>query len=153
MAPSVQTLPPMSQDLRKRLAEVGQRLGEREAAHADAMATAHKNAAALHAAVSAGLDAYRDAVASAGSEHLADISISAPRLDDKHVRAVEFALERGRYKAIVTVKSKGEVTLVGPFRTGKTEGPCKSFPVDATPEIDNALVGFLEEFLEEAATP
>jgi hypothetical protein len=45
------------------------------------------------------------------------------------------------------------VTLVGPFRTGKPEGPCKTFPWDAREELDAALGDFLERFLEEAATP
>ena len=36
----------------------------------------------------------------------------------------------GAVAPIVTVKSRGEVTLVGPFHAGKAEGPCKSFPFD-----------------------
>ena len=75
------------------------------------------------------------------------------RVDDKHLRAVEFDLVRGRHKAIVTAKSRGEITLVGPFRIGKEEGPCLSFPFDAKDEIRSALASFLERFLEEAATP
>jgi hypothetical protein len=48
------------------------------------------------------------------------------RTDDKHLRSVEFELSRGRYRAIVTAKSRGDVTFVGPFRTGKTEGPARA---------------------------
>ncbi|MDX1648477.1 MAG: hypothetical protein R3263_01360, partial [Myxococcota bacterium] len=66
---------------------------------------------------------------------------------------VEFALSRGRMRAIVTLKSRGEVTLVGPFKAGGKEGPCRSFPFDAGEELDAALGGFLEAFLREAATP
>jgi hypothetical protein len=66
---------------------------------------------------------------------------------------VQFDLRRGRHVALVTVKSGGEVTLVGPFRTGKTEGPWLSFPVDAETELRAALGDFLERFLDEAATP
>ena len=143
----------MSNGLRERLARVGETIGRRESAHGEALEEARKRAWALHGEVSAGLDAYREAVAAAGAEHLREVELGAPRLDDKHVRAVEFALERGRYRAIVTVKSKGEVTLVGPFRSGKTEGPCKSFPFEAEAELGNALGEFLEQFLEEASTP
>ena len=75
------------------------------------------------------------------------------RIDDKHLRSVEFELWRGRYRAIVTAKSRGDITFVGPFQSGKTEGPCKSFPIDARDEVSGALVSFLESFLEEAATP
>ncbi len=143
----------MGDELRERLSRVGQTLGRRESSHGDALEAARQKAVALHGHISDGLEAYRDAVTATGAGHLADVEISEPRLDDKHVRAVEFALARGRYRAIVTVKSKGEVTLVGPFRAGKTEGPCKSFPFDAEPELAAALGEFLEEFLEEAATP
>jgi len=66
---------------------------------------------------------------------------------------VEFELRRGRHRAIVTAKSRGEVTLVGPFRAGKVEGPCKSFPLEAQEELHLALGEFLEQFVEEAATP
>ena len=143
----------MSEELQERLARVGVAIGRRESAHGDALEAARKKAGELHAVVSDALDSYREAVASAGASHLASIQLSEPRLDDKHVRAVEFAMERGRYRGIVTVKSKGEVTLVGPFQSGKAEGPCKSFPFDAEPELAAALGEFLEQFLEEAATP
>ena len=75
------------------------------------------------------------------------------RADDKHLRAVQFDLTRGRYRAIVTARSRGEVTLVGPFHAGKTEGPCLTFPLDAGDDLRAALASFLERFLEEAATP
>jgi hypothetical protein len=51
------------------------------------------------------------------------------------------------------VKARGEVTLVGPFHAGKTEGPCKTFPFAAEAELQKALGDFLERFLAEAATP
>ena len=68
-------------------------------------------------------------------------------------RAIEFDLRRGRHGAVVTVKAKGEVTLVGPFRIGKVEGPCLSFPVDSKEELEAALGDFLERFLELAMSP
>jgi len=51
------------------------------------------------------------------------------------------------------VKCRGEVTLVGPFRLGKAEGPCRSFPIDADAEIERALGDFLCAFVEEATSP
>jgi hypothetical protein len=98
------------------------------------------------------LGAFEDAAAEAGADHLR-LEVSPLRLDDKHVRAVEFELQRGRHAAIVTVKSKGEVTLVGPFQRGKQEGPCRSFPFSAGDELQDGLEEFLERFVEEAATP
>jgi hypothetical protein len=69
------------------------------------------------------------------------------------VRSYQFELSRGRHRAIVTVKSRGEVTLVGPFRAGKTEGPCRSFPLASSQEFEEALARFLVSFVEDAATP
>jgi hypothetical protein len=138
--------------LRERLAAVGSRLASRESAEAEALAAARERAERLHALVAEGLSGYHGAVRAAGAPQLA-VELSEPRADDKHLRSVQFDLRRGRHVAIVTVKSKGEVTLVGPFRSGKNEGPCLSFPFGAEAELEKALPEFLERFLEEAATP
>ena len=82
-----------------------------------------------------------------------ELTLGEPKVDEKHLHAVQFQLERGRHRAIVTVKSRGEVTLVGPFRSGGTEGPCRSFPVSAETDIEGALENFMLAFIEEAATP
>ena len=104
------------------------------------------------AQVAEAVEAFHAAAARAGSPHLR-LAVGPVHLDDKHVRAVEFAVERGRHVALVIVKARGDVTLVGPFRTGKTEGPCRTFAWDAAAEIEAALGDFLERFLEEATTP
>ncbi len=139
-------------DLGTRLEELGRILGEREATHAAALDRARKQARVLHHKLDSALSRFHSAAARAGSPHL-EIQLGEPQIDDKHIRAIEFDLRRGRHRAIVTVKSRGKVTLVGPFRTGKTEGPCRSFPADSESEIELALGEFLERFLEEATTP
>jgi hypothetical protein len=144
--------PPADADLDARLTALGRRLGERESAHAEALRQAQSQAERLRKEVAAALDAFHAAAAASGAPHLR-VAVSGVRVDDKHVRAVEFDLVRGRHKAVITAKSKGEVTLVGPFRIGKEEGPCLSFPFTAKDEIRGALGSFLERFLEEAATP
>jgi len=114
----------------------------------------------LHEQVGTALDAFHAALDQAGAPQLR-IELSAPRLDEKHVRAWEFELRRGRHAGLVVVKSRGEVTFVGPFRTGKAEGPCRSLPVDlaspvaapSAPELGAALATFLEQLVEEAAAP
>lgn len=139
-------------DLERRMAETGRRLGAREAEHSAALADARKCADALRERVAVALDAFNGAAAKAGAPQLRAL-LSRTRVDDKHVRSVEFSLQRGRHRAIVTVKSRGEVTLVGPFKAGKIEGPCRSFPMTAESEITAAFGDFLERFLEEASTP
>ncbi|MFQ5418033.1 MAG: hypothetical protein ACE5FL_13455, partial [Myxococcota bacterium] len=92
------------------------------------------------------------AAQAAGAEHLT-IDVSQVRLDDKHIRSVEFELMRGRHRAVVVAKSRGEFTLVGPFDQGKVEGPCASFAFDAGSALHDALGDFLERFCEQAAAP
>jgi hypothetical protein len=134
------------------MAQLGKALGEREAEQREAIAEAWRRAQALRAEVGAALDAFSAAAARAGAPQLA-VRVGDTRTDDKHVRSVQFDLSRGRSRAVVTVKARGDVTLVGPFHTGKTEGPCKTFPYGAEEEIQAALGDFLEKFLAEAASP
>ena len=141
-----------SVDLGERLAELGRTLGTREAGHGKDLEEARSRAEKLRAHVVDAIERFHEAAADAGAPHLR-VEVGDLRLDDKHVRSVEFDLLRGRHRAIVTLRSRGEVTLVGPFRAGKTEGPCRTFPFSAEPELDEALAEFLEQFLEEAAAP
>lgn len=136
--------------IEERLAELGRTLAAREQQHADALSTAWGCARALHARASTALEHYHEATAEA--PQLA-VTLSDPRVDDKHLHAVEFEFARGRHRAIVTVKSRGEVTLVGPFRSGKNEGPCRSFPISAEAEVEAAMADFVVSFIEEAAAP
>ena len=138
--------------LGRRLEELGRELGEREVSHANGLAQARSRTEELHREVSDALGRFHAAADKAGAPHLV-LEVSAVRVDDKHLRSYEFELFRGRHRAIVTVKSRGEVTLVGPFRSGKTEGPCRSFPLSPSAEFDEALASFLVSFVEDAATP
>lgn len=138
--------------LRAELEAVGRTLGAREAAHADALARARAVAESLHADVAFALEGFHAAAREAGAPWLA-VALGPVRSDEKHLRAVEFDLVRGRHRALVTVKSKGVVTLVGPFQSGKEEGPCRRLPWDVDAEIRDALGALLARFLEQAATP
>ena len=144
--------PPPETDLGSRLEVLGRTLGVREAEHRAGLDAARACADTLRAQIASALERFHRAAAEAGAPHLR-VDLSEIRPDDKHLRAVEFELGRGRHKAIVTAKSRGEVTLVGPFRSGKNEGPCLTFPLDAGEELAAALGAFLARFLEEAATP
>jgi hypothetical protein len=139
-------------DLGARLEALGRSLGEREAPHRQGLEQARACAERLRSCTAAALERFHAAAEEAGIPQLR-IELSEIRLDDKHLRAVEFDLTRGRYKAIVTAKARGDVTLVGPFHRGKAEGPCRSFPIGAEAELRDALGAFLERFVEEAAAP
>jgi len=138
-------------NLNERIEAIAEDVAKREESHSEAMAQARTKAGELHGVVSTAIERFNDTVSNRVPE--LHIDVSAPRIDDKHIHAVEFELGRGRHRAVVTVKSKGEVTLVGPFRTGKKEGPCRSFPVAASDDIEDAMGDFLERFLQEAVSP
>ena len=138
--------------LAERLEALGRQLGQREAAFVEELQVARARAEELRAEVAEALGRFHVAAENAGAVHLS-LEISAVRVDDKHVRSCEFELIRGRHRAIVTVKSRGEVTLVGPFQAGKEEGPCCSFPLVPSDEFASAFEGFLASFVEDASTP
>jgi hypothetical protein len=138
-------------NLNDRIGAIADSVAKREATHSESIARAREKAEELHDRVDSAINLFNQAVAK--RVPYLRIEVTSPRVDDKHLHAVEFDLERGRHRAVITVKSKGEVTLVGPFRAGKKEGPCRSFPVDADEDIADALADFLDRFLEEAASP
>ena len=137
--------------LDERLTAVARQLVEREGQHSADLDRARVCAQKLHERLAAALEGFHAQVMPSAPQ-LA-LTLGEPRVDEKHLHAVQFELERGRYRAIVTVKSRGEVTLVGPFRKGGVEGPCRSFPVAAEADIEVALEDFVLAFIEEAATP
>jgi hypothetical protein len=137
--------------LNDRVEALARQLATRETNHAEAIEKAQYKAAELHREVSAAIEHF-NAIVGQSVPHL-EVGVSTPRVDDKHLHAIEFDLERGAHRGVVTVKAKGEVTLVGPFRRGKAEGPCRSFAFGAQADLDDALGDFLERFLEEAAAP
>ena len=139
-------------DLTQRLAQRGRELAQRESQHTEELELARRHSQELHALVERAIDAFHASCREAGASHL-EVVLSSPRLDDKHFHSVQFDVQRGRYRGIVTVKSRGEVTLVGPFHAGKQEGPCKSFPLDQRSEIEAGLDEFFVEFLDEAFKP
>ena len=139
-------------DWTARFEALGRELGEREAEHGAALEHARDCADRLREQVALALERFHAAATGAGAPHLR-AELSPVRLDDKHLRAVEFNLVRGRHKAVVVAKSRGDVTLVGPFHVGKNEGPCKSFPMASEAELQSALADFVALFLEEAASP
>ncbi len=143
---------PVREELCSRLERVGHELAEREAPHALGLAEARACAEKLRGRVEAALARFHASASAAGAPQLR-IELGEVRSDDKHLRSVQFDLARGRHRAVVTAKSRGEVTLVGPFQAGKQEGPCRSFPMDAGQELEAALGEFLERFAEAAATP
>ncbi len=136
--------------LSERLEGIGAELREREDGERDKFERTWERAREIHARVEAGLAGF--ARGAGDVEHLA-VELSTPRNDDKHLHAVQFDASRGRHRVIATVKAKGVVTLVGPFKDGDTEGPCKRIDLDDDAAIDAGLEAVLVDFLEVAFAP
>lgn len=137
--------------LEERLAELGRQLIERERNHSTDLKQAFEYANKVHARLASALEGFH-ALILPEAPQLA-IELGGPRIDEKHLHAVQFDLRRGRHRAIFTIKSRGEITMVGPFREGKTEGPCRSFPLTAEAEIEAALEELVLSFVQEAVRP
>lgn len=133
----------------ERMAELGREIGSREASHGPELEAARDKARVLHSVVAGALAQFHHACSEAGAPHLR-IELGTPQLDAKHVRAIEFDLRRGRTRAIVVVKSRSDVTLVGPFAMGKAEGPCRSIAFDAEGKLLEGLEELLSRFLDAA---
>ncbi len=143
---------PAPGSIRDLLGALGSEIGAREAEHAAALGRAFSEARRLHALLADAVEAFHVALEAAGSAEIR-ITLGEPRLDEKHVRAVQFELLRGRTVALIVVKSRGDVTLVGPFQSGKTEGPCQSVPFAEPAAVEAALADFVARFIEQATAP
>ncbi len=137
--------------LNERLEKLGQVLAERERDLSSDMDRAFGYAHKLHDRLASALDVFHAQVME-DAPQLA-LTLSEVEVDEKHLHSVQFQLERGRHRAVFIVKSRGEVTFVGPFRAGKTEGPCRSFSFNSADEIEKALEDFVVAFVDQAATP
>lgn len=143
----------------QRIFQRGCEFGTREADQVHALAEARQLAEELRTRVVGIVEDFQRGLHKSGATHLCDESlfcISSVALDDKHIRAVGFSVRRGRYKIAVVVKTKGSVTLVGPFHLGKKEGPCRKFsvPTDEASrcELGEMLIDLLDAFFNEAMT-
>src|SRR5262245_65442941 len=90
-----QTNPPA--DLAARLEELGREIGAREAPFRDELARARAVAEKLRDRVAEGLDRFQRAAAGAGAPQI-HTTVSETRVDDKHVRAVQFDLDPGLHR-------------------------------------------------------
>ena len=98
------------------------------------------------------VEAFRERAAELGAPYLGNVEVSAVEPDEKHVDCVQFRVSRGRTEllCIAIASAGGKVRLVGPFKRGKTEGPCADAPLRG-PEVEHALEDRVERLLREAA--
>jgi hypothetical protein len=98
------------------------------------------------------VDAFRARARVLGAEHLTHVTVSRLEPDQKHVNCLQFSIERGRHTLLCVAIANadgGKIRLVGPFRSGKTEGPCAEHP-PCGPEVEAALEQRILDLLREA---
>ena len=98
------------------------------------------------------VEAFRERAAELGAPYLGNVEVSGVEPDEKHVDCVQFRVSRGRTEllCIAIAAGEGKVRLVGPFKRGKSEGPCADAPLSG-PEAERALEDRIERLLREAA--
>ena len=83
------------------------------------------------------VERFRREARARGVPHLAHIEVGPVEPDEKHVDALQVMIRQGRWHVVCVAKSRGAVTLVGPYQRGKKEGPCATLP-GAGEELDRA---------------
>lgn len=140
-------------DQHERFAELlrlADELAARDAGLAEQLATVRDATERLNGVARAAVDAFRIAAASSGAPHLTEISVSGVEPDEKHVDCLQFRVARGRWEAVCVAKAKGSVTLVGPFKRGKSEKPCSDQPL-VGPEVEAALERLVADLIRAAS--
>jgi len=82
--------------------------------------------------------------------HLTHLSVGPVEPDEKHIDCLQFKVRRGRWEIVCVGKPRGVVTLVGPYRSGKQEGPCSEHPLHGN-EVEAALDDRLVELIQSAS--
>jgi hypothetical protein len=98
------------------------------------------------------VEAFRKRANELGASHLADVSVSPVEPDQKHVDALQFRISRGRLEllCVAIARGEGKLRVVGPFKSGKTEGPCAEASLSG-PEGESLVEERLAALLREAA--
>jgi len=103
--------------------ELAGSLAARDAELAGGLDAARAAAQEMHARLVAHATAFRDEVEARGAPHLGHVEVGPVEPDEKHVDAVQVRVWRGRWEIVYVAKACGEMTLVGPYRVGKSDQP------------------------------
>lgn len=136
-----------------RFRELAGELAARDAGLDAALGEVRTAASGLRARAAEAVETFRCAAIAHGAGHLAGIEVGPLEPDDKHVDCLQFRVARGRWQALCVAKARAEgpkVTLVGPFKRGKPEKPCRDFALRG-PDVERGLDDLLERLIREAS--
>ena len=129
--------------------KLARELAERDREIPAGLETALLIAQEVRARALAAVEAFSREALAGGVPHLANIEVGAVEPDEKHVDALQVMIRRGRWEVVCVAKSRGVVTLVGPYQRGKNEGPCETL-AGRGDALDRALDERLLALLQEA---
>jgi hypothetical protein len=134
----------------RRFEELAAELCARDRDLAVALRHAREHLGALREQARTQVAAFVAAVHREGSHHLADLAVGPLEPDEKHVDCLQFKVRRGRWEIVAVAKPKGTVTLVGPYRLGKPERPCRDHTLPSE-EAQGGLAELLLALIREAS--
>jgi hypothetical protein len=117
------------------------------------LANARTGAEELRSQAQRCIDAFLRRARALGAEQLGSVSVSAVMPDEKHVNCVQFSIERGRSALLCVAIANaegGKIRLVGPFKRGRTEGPCGDYPLCGR-EVEAGLEQRMLDLLRQAS--
>jgi hypothetical protein len=118
------------------------------------LADARGAAEELRSQAQACIESFVSRARALGAEQLVDVTVSPVRPDQKHVDCVQFSVERGRSVLLCVAIGNaegGKMRLVGPFKQGKTEGPCGDYPLRGA-ELERGFEVRLLDLLRQASS-
>jgi hypothetical protein len=134
----------------ERFEKLAETLARRDEELGAGLEEAREAAERLRGLADAAVEGFRRAARARGAPHLAHLEVGGVEPDEKHVDCVQFGVRRGRWEALCVAKASGKVTLVGPFKRGKTEKPCLDVPLHGA-QTESALDDLLLRLIEQAS--
>ncbi len=134
----------------ERIEQLARELAARDAGLTPALQDVREAAEQLRGRALALVEAFKQVARDSGAPHLAHLEVGPVEPDEKHVDCIQFRVTRGRWEVVCVGKTKGDVTLVGPFRRGKPEKPCADYPLRGE-EVERALEDLLLRLIRAAS--
>ncbi len=134
----------------ERFEELARQLSTRDRELSGDLARARTAAETLRAHAQACVEVFQATVCKEGADHLGHIEVGPVEPDAKHVDCLQFIVARGRFEAACVAKARGLITLVGPYKRGKTEKPCVDQPLSG-PEVEAGVEQLLLELIRQAS--
>lgn len=135
-----------------RIESLARELAARETRRITARRAAEERIHHLHDAAVAAVSSFDRIVGEEGASHLGLLRVGPVKPDDRSVRAFQFTIRRGRHRTIVITKDREDMVLVGPFKVGHLEAPCRTLHHQGNQDPSEQMESALEQLLVDLIT-